>query len=63
MLLKYNTPMLMVADLSLIILSVAKNLLIARTTLSYAIQDDSPVSTGEHSKLNFDLGSIIISTN
>jgi GR25 family glycosyltransferase involved in LPS biosynthesis len=58
-LLKYNTPMLMVADLSLIVLSAAKNLLIARTTLSYATQDDSPVSTGEHSRYRFDLGSVI----
>jgi GR25 family glycosyltransferase involved in LPS biosynthesis len=59
-LLNYNTPMLMVADLSLIVLSVAKNLLIARTTLSYATQDDSPVSTGEHSRYRFDLGPEIL---
>ncbi len=62
-LLNYNKPTLMGADLSLIVLSVARNILIARTTLSYAIQDDTPVSTGEHSRLKFDLGSIIISTN
>jgi GR25 family glycosyltransferase involved in LPS biosynthesis len=60
-LLNYNNPMLMVADLSLIVLSVAKNLLITRTTLSYATQDDSPVSTGEHSRYRFDLGTIILS--
>jgi GR25 family glycosyltransferase involved in LPS biosynthesis len=60
-LLTYNKPMLMVADLSLIILSVARNLLIVRTTLSYATQDDSPVSTGEHSRLKFDLGTTILS--
>jgi hypothetical protein len=53
--------MLMVADLSLIVLSVAKNLLITRTTQSYATQDDSPVSTGEHSRYRFDLGSVILS--
>jgi GR25 family glycosyltransferase involved in LPS biosynthesis len=60
-LLNYNKPMLMVADLSLIVLSVAKNLLITRTTQSYATQDDSPVSTGEHSRYRFDLGSVILS--
>ena len=62
-LLKYNYPMLMGADLALIVLAVARNILITRTTLSYAIQDNSPVSIGEHSKLNLDLGTIIISAD
>jgi GR25 family glycosyltransferase involved in LPS biosynthesis len=62
-LLNYNKPTLMGADLSLIVLAVARTVLIARTSLSYAIQDDTPVSTGEHSRLKFDLGSIIISAN
>jgi GR25 family glycosyltransferase involved in LPS biosynthesis len=60
-LLNYNRPALMGADLSLIILSVSKSLLIARTTLSFAKQDDTPVSTGEHSRYRFDLGTAILS--
>ena len=60
-LLKYNNPVLMSADLSMIVLSVARNFLIVRTTLSYAVQDDSPVSIGEHSSQRFDLGSVILS--
>jgi GR25 family glycosyltransferase involved in LPS biosynthesis len=62
-LLNYNYPMLMGADLALIVLAVARNILITRTTSSYAIQDDSPVSIGEHSKLKLDLGTIIISAD
>jgi GR25 family glycosyltransferase involved in LPS biosynthesis len=61
-LLKYNNPALMSADLSMIVLSVARNFMVVRTTISYAVQDDTPVSIGEHSSLKFDLGSIIIST-
>jgi hypothetical protein len=60
-LLKYNVPALMGADMALYFLAMARHLMIVRTSSTFAVQDNSPVSTGIHNRYQHDLGSIIFS--
>ena len=59
-LLSYNNPTILGADLALQILSMSGNWIIYRTPRTFAIQDNSSVSIGEHNSIGSDLGLVLI---
>ena len=59
-LLSYNDPTILGADLALQILSMSGNWIIYRTPRTFAMQDNSSVSIGEHNSIGSDLGLVLI---